>query len=91
MDKLDAVYLTDDLKSYAIVQRFPALDNVFYLDKLAVCREDRGNFNTDVLWQQLTTDYKNLFWRSRSDNVFNSWYEARCDGVIKIGYYHVFW
>ncbi|XP_067934757.1 N-acetylglutamate synthase, mitochondrial-like [Watersipora subatra] len=88
---LDAVYLTDDVKACAIVRHLPMMPGVAYLDKFAVSREERGNFNIEILWQQLKHDYKSLFWRSRHDNIFNNWYEARSDGVVKVGYYHIFW
>lgn len=71
---LESVYLTDDLKSCAIVRKLPLLPGVAYLDKFAVSKEERGNFNIEVLWQQLKHDYSALFWRSRHDNVFNSWW-----------------
>lgn len=70
---LDAIYLTDDIKSCAIVRHMPTLPGVAYLDKFAVSKEERGNFNIEILWQQLKHDYSSLFWRSRHDNVFNSW------------------
>ena len=90
-ERLEAVYVTDDFKACAIVMNCPNLPGLYYLDKFAVCREERGNFSIDVLWQQLRKDFNNLFWRSKHSNVFNNWYEARSDGIVKIGYYHVFW
>ena len=70
---LESVYLTDDLKSCAIIRHLPMLPGVAYLDKFAVSKEERGNFNIEILWQQLKHDYKSLFWRSRHNNIFNSW------------------
>jgi len=49
------------------------MPGVAYLDKFAVCKEERGNFSIDVLWQQLKQDYTSLYWRSRRTNIFNSW------------------
>lgn len=90
-ERLHAIYLTDDVKACAIVMKSPISPTVFYLDKFAVCQEERGNFNIEVLWQQLKHHYKSLFWRSRHNNIFNSWYESRCEGIIKLGHYHIFW
>jgi len=71
--RLHAIYLTEDLKSCAIVFNVPDSPTLFYLDKFAVSKGERGNFNTEVLWQQLKHDYDQLFWRSRHNNVINSW------------------
>ncbi|CAG8468014.1 1473_t:CDS:2 [Cetraspora pellucida] len=64
-----------------------------YLDKIAVAPNSQGMGIADILWKQLQTNYPNLLWRSRDNNIVNTWYFERSDGNFRIPGTHwvMFW
>ena len=43
------------------------------------------------MWAQVITDHPVLYWRSRTENRFNSFYSDEADGSVKRGPWTVFW
>lgn len=80
---MDKIVLAGDYQGCTIVTK-ESIDGVPYLDKFAVDPNSQGIGVADVLWQRLREDYKNLVWRSRSNNGVNKWYFERCDGNFRI-------
>lgn len=74
-------YVADDYRGAAIVTGTPLGP---YLSKFAVTTVARGEGVGRDLWRQLTSDYAQLFWRSRADNPITSWYREQCDGLQRI-------
>lgn len=90
LDDLDPcrIYITADYSAAAIVTEELGMP---YLDKFAVTAESQGLGLGASLWNRLTDDMSQLFWRSRSDNPLNAWYFKRAEGSWRQGDWIVFW
>lgn len=86
--ELDAAYLSESLRAGAIVSR---VDDFAYLDKFAILEDARGEGLARTVWACLVDDYPVLYWRSRTDNGFNSFYAEEADGSVKRGPWTIFW
>ncbi len=86
--ELDAAYLSESLRAGAIVSR---VDDFAYLDKFAILEDARGEGLARTVWARLVDDYQVLYWRSRTDNGFNSFYAEEADGSVKRGPWTIFW
>jgi acetylglutamate kinase len=86
--ELDAAYLSESLRAGAIVSR---VDDFAYLDKFAILEDARGEGLARTVWACLIDDYPVLYWRSRTDNGFNSFYAEEADGSVKRGPWTIFW
>ena len=84
----ERVYIADDYRGAAVISRTPLGP---YLSKFAVAPRARGEGIGRDLWRVLDRDLPSLFWRSRSENPFTSWYMRHCDGMARAGDWHVFW
>jgi len=62
-----------------------------YLSKFTVGTEARGEGVAQELWEIACEPQERLFWRSRSDNPVNQWYERHADGYHRQGKWMVFW
>lgn len=62
-----------------------------YLSKFAVEPEAQGEGIGNDLWQAILRDFPRLFWRGRTDNPINSWYQSVCDGMVRLPAWNVFW
>jgi acetylglutamate kinase len=87
LDMADA-YLSESLRAGAIVTRIGDID---YLDKFAILEDARGEGLARTVWAQLVDDHPVLYWRSRTENRFNSFYAEEADGSVKRGPWTVFW
>lgn len=87
--QLEAAFLSESYRAGAIVTR---VDNQFtYLDKFAVIEEARGEGLARVVWRAMIADYPSLFWRSRTANGFNAFYNDNADGSLKTGPWTIYW
>lgn len=82
------IYLAGDYKGVAVLYRE---GGVPYMCKLAVSSSGQGQGIVDLLWNAITRDHTDMFWRSRTDNVANTWYFQHADGTYRAGYWTVFW
>jgi acetylglutamate kinase len=90
-DRLAHLYVTESMRAAAVITREPnAPDGALYMDKLAVHNSFRGLGIAELLWQKICRDVTTLFWRSRVDNSFNSWYYRQCDGSFSAAEWTVF-
>ena len=66
------IYVADDYRGAAITTDTSVGSH--YLSKFAVEQRARGEGIGHDLWLAVTSDYDELFWRSRPDNPISSWY-----------------
>jgi acetylglutamate kinase len=85
---LTGAYLSESLRAGAIVTRIGDMD---YLDKFAILEDARGEGLARTVWAQLVDDHPVLYWRSRTENRFNSFYTEEADGSVKLGPWTIFW
>ncbi|MEX2608219.1 MAG: hypothetical protein WD708_12825 [Kiritimatiellia bacterium] len=62
-----------------------------YLSKFTVGTEARGEGVAQELWEAACEPQDRLFWRSRSENPVNQWYERHAGGHHREGKWTVFW
>ncbi len=62
-----------------------------YLTKFAVEREAQGEGIGRDLWERMTAEYPQVFWRARPHNPVNAWYTQQADGLCRFADWHVFW
>jgi hypothetical protein len=82
------LYLEDAYRGVAIV-RSTALGG--YLTKFAVEREAQGEGLGRDLWEAVAADHATLFWRARPANPIGAWYTRRCDGLVRLPEWTVYW
>jgi acetylglutamate kinase len=85
---LDTAYLSESLRAGALVAR---VGDFAYLDKFAILEDARGEGLARTVWACLIADHPILYWRSRTDNGFNSFYAEEADGSVKRGPWTIFW
>ncbi|HHI88325.1 MAG TPA: hypothetical protein ENK01_00095, partial [Hellea balneolensis] len=86
--RIAGLCLEVDYRGGAIVTELAGLP---YLSKFWVSRAAQGEGIGRDIWQVLIRKYPTLFWRSRNDNPFNTWYMKMCDGMQTSGEWRVFW
>ena len=89
-DKLEVhqVFMSEKYRAGAIITK---VDDFAYLDKFAVVEEARGEGLSRTVWRQLSKQNPTLYWRSRTVNGFNAFYNDVCTGSVKKGQWTVFW
>ena len=85
---IDAVYLSESFRAGAVVAR---VKDFAYLDKFAILEDARGEGLARTVWARLVDDYPVLYWRSRTDNGFNTFYAEESEGSVKRGPWTIFW
>jgi GNAT superfamily N-acetyltransferase len=85
---ISSLYVADEYRGLAIVQDTP---HGSYLSKFAVERRAQGEGVGRDLWRALIRDHARLLWRGRADNPITAWYQQHCDGMVRLGEWHVFW
>lgn len=90
-DSLNAasdIYLETRYRGAVVLEAHPAGK---YLSKFAVGTEARGEGLAQELWDQACEPQPSLFWRSRTNNPVNQWYERHAKGHHAEGPWTVFW
>ena len=82
------LYLETRYRGAAILEPHPAGK---YLSKFAVGTEARGEGLAQELWEEACAQQPALFWRSRSDNPVNQWYERHAGGHHRADPWTIFW
>lgn len=85
---LIAAYISESYRAAAVVA---ALDEFVYLDKFAIDETARGEGLARTVWDHMVREFPDLVWRSRSDNLFNAFYERESDGRVRTGQWTVYW
>jgi acetylglutamate kinase len=86
--ELDNAYLSESLRAGALMARY---EDFAYLDKFAILEDARGEGLARTVWARVVTDYPIFYWRSRTENGFNSFYAEEADGSAKRGPWTIFW
>ncbi len=73
----------------AIVEEF--MPGMFYLDKLAVAPEHRGNGVAKSLWSIIGENSDKIAWRAKPENPINAFYSRKSSGSTGIGGWIVYW
>lgn len=84
------IFLSECYMAAAIILNFPDCD-VPYLCKFAVSAQARGEGTSEIIWERMQQEFKQLFWRSRGNNPINPWYFKKCEGSWSNGNWTVFW
>jgi acetylglutamate kinase len=89
-DSLDIhqVYMSERYRAGAILTK---IDDFIYLDKFAVSEEARGEGLSRTIWRQFTKQNPTFWWRSRTVNNFNAFYNEQATGSVKKGMWTVYW
>lgn len=85
---LQSAYVSETYRAAAVVAE---ISEFSYLDKFAIHETARGEGFARTVWDHMARDFPTLFWRSKSDNSFNAFYEKEADGLMRIGQWTVFW
>jgi len=86
--EMDSAYLSESLRAGALIAR---VEDFAYLDKFAILEDARGEGLARTVWAHLVADHPVLYWRSRTDNSFNTFYVEEADGSVKRDPWTVFW
>jgi len=89
-DSLDIhqVYMSERYRAGAVLTK---VDDFIYLDKFAVTEEARGEGLSRTIWRHLSKQNSTFWWRSRTANNFNAFYNDMATGSVKKGYWTVYW
>ncbi len=79
--KVKKIYLAESGRAAALITE--GFKGHAYLHKFAVTKAAQGEGLAASLWQQIKTDYPQLYWRSRVDNNINAWYFKHADASVK--------
>ncbi len=82
------IHISDSYRAGAILTR---IDDFIYLDKFAVLEDARGEGLARTVWRQFTKENPRFYWRSRTANGFNAFYNEVSTGCIKTGPWTVYW
>ncbi len=85
-------YISESYRAGAFLTRADSSSGPFdYLDKFAVLEDARGEGLARTVWRRFTKDIPCVFWRSRTENGFNAFYDAVADGSVKRDAWTVYW
>ncbi len=89
-DALDIhqVFMSERYRAGAVLTK---IDDFIYLDKFAVTEEARGEGLSRTIWRQFTKQNPVFWWRSRTVNNFNAFYNDMATGSVKLGQWTVYW
>jgi len=82
------VFMSERYRAGALLTK---IDDFVYLDKFAVIEEARGEGLSRTIWRQFTKQNPVLWWRSRTVNNFNAFYNEAATGSVKRGDWTVYW
>lgn len=82
------VHMSESYRAGAVLTK---IDDFIYLDKFAVVEEARGEGLSRTVWRQFTKQNAVFYWRSRTANAFNAFYNDMCAGSVKRGEWTIYW
>ena len=86
--KLDTLIWAGSGRAAAVIEH--GTGGIPYMDKFAVTPAAQGEGLGAALWQQIRERYPALYWRSRSVNPINSWYNRQADFCLRRGMWQIF-
>jgi acetylglutamate kinase len=83
-----AAYIAPEYHGAAIMEPSPiaAILSKFVVDPVA-----QGEGMGRDIWQAMVRDQPAVIWRARSKNPICSWYAWQCEGMVRRGYWTVYW
>lgn len=83
-----AAYIAPEYHGAALIEPSPiaAILSKFVVDPVA-----QGEGMGRDIWQAMVRDQPAVIWRARSKNPICSWYAWQCDGMVRRGYWTVYW
>ena len=83
-----AAYIAPEYHGAALIEPSPvaAILSKFVVDPVA-----QGEGMGRDIWQAMIRDQPAVIWRARSNNPICSWYAWQCDGMVRRGYWTVYW
>ena len=75
-------------RAAAVIDR--GISGIPYMDKFAVTPSAQGEGLGTALWQQIRQRFPKLYWRSRSENPVNNWYNRQSDFCVRRGKWRIF-
>ena len=87
-ESVDQAYIEKEYRGAVLLEKHEA---GHYLSKFSVGREAQGEGLALELWHEIEKKHPALFWRSNSQNPFNSWYRSQADGYHLVGQWQIFW
>ena len=89
---ISSACISESYRAGAFLSRIDAPSGSFdYLDKFAVLEDARGEGLARTVWRRFTKDHPAVFWRSRTENGFNAFYDAVADGSVKRDPWTTYW
>lgn len=88
VDAVTKIYLEENFRGAVMLEEQP---EGLYLSKFAVGPEARGEGLAQELWAEVCENHPAFFWRSRTGNPVNQWYDRQADGYYTAGDWQVFW
>lgn len=85
---ITSILIEENYRAGAILTR---LAGMTYLSKFWVVKEAQGEGIARDIWEAVTRENSQMYWRSRRNNPFNDWYIKVCDGMQVSGGWRVFW
>lgn len=82
------VFMSERYRAGAVLTK---IDDFVYLDKFAVTEEARGEGLSRTIWRQVSKQNPAFWWRSRTANNFNAFYNDMATGSVKKGAWTVYW
>lgn len=82
------IYVEENYRGAAMLVSSPV---GAYLSKFAVERQAQGDGIGGDIWNVMLRDYPRFFWRGRPDNPIDPWYARKCDGLVRLPEWHVYW
>lgn len=87
-EEVTKIYYEEDYRGAVLLEEQPA---GLYLSKFAVGPEARGEGLAQELWDEVCKNHAAFFWRSRTGNSMNQWYDRHADGYFTHGEWTIFW
>ena len=84
----ERIYVEENYRGAALLVNSPV---GVYLSKFAVERQAQGEGIGGDIWNVMVRDYSRFFWRGRPDNPIDPWYNRKCDGMVRLLDWHVYW
>ena len=83
-----AAYVAPEYHGAALLEPSPvaAILSKFVVDPVA-----QGEGIGRDIWQAMILEQPQVIWRARSKNPICSWYAWQCDGMVRRGYWTVYW
>lgn len=87
-DDIAHAYIEEKYLGAALLEQHP---QGAYLSKFAVGTEARGEGLAQELWDEMAGRHPALFWRSKTGNPVNQWYEKKATGCFTTESWNVYW